>query len=194
MDLSVLTQMFNEKRISRREFIRGLSALGITAAVSPALFPGIARASVPKRGGRLVLGCTGGSTTDSMNPGTLTSNMNQNLNWQVRNNLVEIDHDFNVIPELAVSWDASPDAKKWSFKLRKGVEFHNGKTMTAEDVIFSLNHHRKEESKSGAKAYLKSIESMKADGKYEIVFELSEGSADFPFILSEYHLTHISLV
>jgi len=188
-ELSRLTKMFEQNKISRRQFITQVSALGLMAAVSPALLSGTAHASVPKKGGRLTLGCTGGSTTDSMDPGTLTSNMNQNLNWQVRNNLVEIDHNFNAIPELAESWGASADAKKWTFKLRKGIEFHNGKTLTAEDVIYTLNHHRSEESKSAAKAYLKAIDSMKADGKYEIVFELSGGSADFPFILGDYHLT-----
>jgi peptide/nickel transport system substrate-binding protein len=188
-ELSRLTKMFEQNKISRRQFITQVSALGLMAAVSPALLSGTAHASVPKKGGRLTLGCTGGSTTDSMDPGTLTSNMNQNLNWQVRNNLVEIDHNFNAIPELAESWGASADAKKWTFKLRKGIEFHNGKTLTAEDVIYTLNHHRSEESKSAAKAYLKAIDSMKADGKYEVVFELSGGSADFPFILGDYHLT-----
>ena len=188
-ELSRLTKMFEQNKISRRQFMTQVSALGLMAAVSPALLSGTAHASVPKKGGRLTLGCTGGSTTDSMDPGTLTSNMNQNLNWQIRNNLVEIDHNFNAIPELAESWGASADAKKWTFKLRKGIEFHNGKTLTAEDVIYTLNHHRSEESKSAAKAYLKAIDSMKADGKYEVVFELSGGSADFPFILGDYHLT-----
>ena len=124
-----------------------------------------------------------------MDPGTLVSNMNQNVNWQIRNCLVEIDHEFNAIPELAESWDSTPDAKVWTFKLRKGIEFHNGKTMTAEDVVFSINHHLSEESKSAAKGYLKSIENIKADGKHEVIFELSGGSADFPFILGDYHLT-----
>ncbi len=166
-----------------------VSALGLAATLSPALLAGTAQAAAPKKGGRFIMGATGGSTTDSMDPGTLTSNMNQNLNWQIRNSLVEIDHNFNAIPELAESWDSTPDAKVWSFKLRKGVEFHNGKTMTAEDVIFSINHHRGEDSKSAAKGYLKSIESIKADGKNEVVFTLSGGSADFPFILGDYHLT-----
>jgi peptide/nickel transport system substrate-binding protein len=188
-ELSRLTKMFEQNKMSRRQFIAQVSALGLAAAVSPALLSGTAQAAVPKKGGRLTIGCTGGSTTDSMDPGTLTSNMNQNLNWQIRNNLVEIDHNFNAIPELAESWSASADAKKWTFKLRKGVEFHNGKSFTAEDVIYSLNHHRGEESKSAAKAYLKSIKSMKADGKHEVVFELSGGSADFPFILGDYHLS-----
>ncbi len=187
--LEKLQHLLSEGRITRREFIARVSALGLMTAVSPALLSGTAKAAAPKKGGRFIIGITGGSTTDSMNPATLTSNMNQNVNWQIRNCLVEIDHNFNVIPELAVSWDATPDAKKWTFNLRKGVEFHNGKTLTAEDVVFSINHHLGEESKSAAKGYLKNIVDIKADGKNEVVFTLSGGSADFPFILGDYHLT-----
>jgi len=188
-ELSKLTKLFNQNKISRRQFVAQVSALGLAVAVSPAMLVERAQAAVPKKGGRMVMGSTGGSTTDSMDPATFTSNMNQNLNWQIRNNLVEIDHNFNVIPELAESWDSTPDAKVWSFKIRKGVEFHNGKTMTAEDVVFSINHHRGEDSKSAAKGYLKSIESIKADGKNEVVFTLSGGSADFPFVMGDYHLS-----
>ena len=139
-ELSKLTELFNQNKISRRQFITQVSALGLAVAVPPALLAGTARASVPKKGGRFIIGMSGGSTTDSMDPGTLVSNMNQNVSWQIRNCLVEIDHEFNAIPELAESWDSTPDAKVWTFKLRKGIEFHNGKTMTAEDVIFSINH------------------------------------------------------
>ena len=187
--LKELENLLNDGRITRREFIARVSAIGLMATVSPALLSSTAKAATPKKGGRFIIGCTGGSTTDSMDPGTLTSNMNQNINWQIRNCLVEIDHNFNTIPELAESWGSTPDAKVWTFRLRKGVEFHNGKTMTAEDVIFSINHHLGEKSKSAAKGYLKSIETIKADGKYEVIFELSGGSADFPFILGDYHLT-----
>jgi len=61
---------------------------------------------------------------------------------------VEIDHKSHPVPELAESWDPSPDAAQWTFKLRKGVEFHNGKTLEAEDVVFSINNHRGKDSKS----------------------------------------------
>lgn len=188
-ELSNLQQMYQQNKISRRQFLAGLSALGLTAAVSPAMLSGTARAATPKKGGRMIMGCTGGSTTDSMDPATFTSNMNQNLNWQIRNNLVEINHKLEPIPELAESWGSTPDAKKWTFKLRKGIEFHNGKTMTAEDVIFSINHHLGEDSKSAAKGYLMNIKDIRADGKYEVIFELTGGSADFPFILGDYHLS-----
>ena len=74
----------------------------------------------------------GGSTTDSLDPATMTDAMAYNINWQVRNCLVEVDYKGNPIPELAESWESSPDAVKWVFKLRKGVEFHNGKTLNAD--------------------------------------------------------------
>jgi peptide/nickel transport system substrate-binding protein len=164
--------MFQQNKITRRQFITQASALGLTAAISPALLSGTAKAAVPKKGGRFIQGLTGGSTTDSLDPATNTSNMNYNISWQLRNNLVEIDHNLNPIPELAESWDAHTGAKVWTFKLRRGVEFHNGKTMTAEDVIFSINHHRGEKSKSGAKGLVKDINNIKSDGKYTVVIEL----------------------
>ena len=100
----------------------------------------------------------------------------------------EIRPDGGLGPELAESWEAAPDAKVWTFKLRQGVEFHNGKTMEASDVIASLNHHRGEDTKSGAKGIVTPITDMKADGKHVVVITLSGGNADFPFILNDYHL------
>ena len=187
-ELKELEHLVRQEKISRREFLTRTTALGLSAAVLPALWPRVAKATTPKPGGRLRIGATGGSTTDSMDPGTLTSNMNECLNWQIRNNLVELDHKFNPMPELAESWEASADAAQWRFKLRQGVEFHNGKTLDAQDVIDTMNHHRGENSKSGAKSLLSPIVDIQADGKYTVVFTLKGGSADFPFILADYHL------
>lgn len=186
--LERLEKLFAEGKISRRQFLARAAALGLTAAVSPILLSRPASAAVPKKGGHFIQAISGGSTTDTLDPATHTSSWNINVEWQLRNNLVEIDHNFQPIPELAEEWESSPDAKKWIFKLRKGVEFHNGKTFDAEDVIYSINHHRGEESKSAAKAYLESVQSITADGKHTVVFELSAGVADFPFIMSDYHL------
>ena len=44
----------------------------------------------------------------------------------------------SVAGELAESWEATPDAATWEFKLRKGVEFHNGKSLEAQDVVESV--------------------------------------------------------
>jgi peptide/nickel transport system substrate-binding protein len=75
-----------------------------------------------------------------------------------------------------------------SFNLRKGVEFHNGKTLTADDVIATFNYHRDENSKSAAKGLLSAIKEIKKDGDNRVIFELDGGNADFPFIVSDYHI------
>ena len=188
-DLKKLEQLLSEGKITRREFLAKISALGLAAAVSPALLSKSADAATPKKGGRFRMGLTGGHTTDNLDPATLSDEWNYNTNWMFRNCLVEVDYKGNPTPELAESWDATKDAATWTFKLRKGVEFHNGKTMDAEDVIYSINHHRGEDSKSNAKGIVDPIKDIKADGKDTLVFTLDGGNADFPYIMSDYHLT-----
>ena len=151
LKLKELESLFSIGKITRREFITRVSALGLMAAVSPALLSTPAHAATPKKGGRFIIGLGGSATTDSLDPATLPDIFPQTLNTAIRNRLVEIDYTSTPIPELAESWESSPDAAKWTFKLRKGVEFHNGKTMDAQDVIESINHHRGKDSKSAAK-------------------------------------------
>lgn len=183
-----LTQMFEKNQVTRRQFISQLTALGVSSALIPSFLTTDAWAASPKKGGHFRQATTGAGTSDSLDPALLLANHAINISSQISNCLVEIDHDFKPVPELAESWEASTDAKKWIFKLRKGVEFHNGKTMTATDVIFSLNHHRGEKSKSAAKPYLKTVQDIKAQGNDTVVISLSEGNADFPFILGDYHV------
>src|SRR5438445_651951 len=78
--------------------------------------------------------------------------------------LTEVKEDGQLVGEVAESWEATPDAKKWVFKLRKGIEFHNGKSLTADDVIASINFHRGEQSKSGGKVLVEAISEIKSDG------------------------------
>jgi len=184
-----LEQLFLNGKITRREFIARLSAFGLMAAVSPALLATTANAAKPKKGGQLIMGLGGGSTTDSLDPGQIPDVMPHNINWSIRNNLVEIDADGNTVPELAMSWESSPDASIWYFKIRSGVEFHNGKTLDSQDVVDSINHHRGEDSKSAAKGIVDQIKDIKTDGKSTAVFYLQGGNADFPFLMSDYHLT-----
>jgi peptide/nickel transport system substrate-binding protein len=187
-EVKKLEKLLTNGKITRREFMARMSALGLAAAVSPALIANPAKAATPKKGGRFRIGITGGSTTDTLDPATLDDQMDIHASYCLRNHLVEIDHRGEPIPELAHSWEASTDAAKWTFELRQGVEFHSSKSMTAEDVVYSLNHHRGEASKSGAKGLVQQIEDIKADGKYVVVITLKGGNADFPYILNDYHL------
>ena len=114
--LKKLEDMLTNGKISRREFLARVSALGLATAISPSILVKSTHAAMPKRGGRLRIACTGGSTTDSLDPGKLTSQYNQVLNFQLRNCLVEINHKSNAVPELAESWVPSSSADKWTFK------------------------------------------------------------------------------
>ena len=187
-ELKALKNLWAQGKISRREFIARVSALGLAASLSPALLSTASHAETPRKGGRFRIGIGGASTTDTLDTATLDDQMDTQVSFCVRNHLVEIDEAGKAIPELAESWGVSADAAKWTFKLRKGVEFHNGKTMTSEDVVDSINHHRGEKSKSGAKGLVAQIVDVKADGKHEVVFTLEGGNADFPYVLNDYHL------
>ena len=188
--LKKLEEMLSQGRISRREFLARISALGLTAALSPVLLTTPAYAAKPKKGGRLKIGCGGASMTDTLDPALVTDIMAPLVSFGLlRNCLVEINPDGKLIPELAESWEPTPDAKVWRFYLRKGVEFHDGKSLLAEDVLDSVNHHRKEDSKSVFKSLAKQIVDVKAEGKYTVVFTLEAGNADFPYALSDQHVS-----
>jgi peptide/nickel transport system substrate-binding protein len=134
-----------------------------------------------------------GSTTDTLDPSTSENGFTLSSNYAWSNHLTEVGPDGSLRPELAESY-SSTDAKTWVFDLRQGVEFHNGKTMTSEDVIASLQYHMGDESKSAAKGLLTAVTSMKADGPNRVIIELASANADFPFIVSDYHLAIMPVV
>ena len=185
--INELTHLANNSRINRRDFMAKASALGITAAMATTVWNSSAKAA-PKKGGKMRFGSGHGNTTDTLDPATYNNGSIIHQGYGMRNHLSEVDNDGTLVPELASGWEASDDATEWVFTLRKGVEFHNGKTMDANDVISSLNHHRGKDSKSAAKPLLAPITDLRADGKDKIVFKLSGGSADFPYTVSDYHL------
>ena len=187
MKLKELEQAARSGGLDRREFIKRATALGLSIPVASSLLTQSVAAAMPKRGGRAVFGSAHGSTTDTLDPGTHENGFSNNVVYAYANHLFEVDNTGQLIPELAEGFEASDDAATWVIRLRKDVEFHNGKSMTADDVIASLNHHRGEGSQSASKALLDPLVEMKKTGKHEITFKLNAGNADFPFILSDYH-------
>jgi peptide/nickel transport system substrate-binding protein len=182
-----LENLLTKGRISRREFLQRAAVLGLTAAASTAAWSPVVRAATPAKGGRFRLGMTGASTAESLDPATYgTGVINAFMVGAIGNCLTEIDHTGAVMPELAESWEASKDAATWTFRLRKGVTFHNGKSLTAEDVIASINHHLGEDTKSAGKPLLKTVTEVKKLDNLTVQFKLNSGNADFPYVVSEY--------
>jgi len=174
-------------KISRRQFIMTAIAAGATLPMALSLATD-AVAATPVKGGKLRQGLGYGSTTDTLDPGTSENGFTQALHYSYGNHLTEVGSDGKLIGELAASFEPGDGAKSWIFNLREGVEFHNGKTLTADDVIATYNYHRGEDSKSAAKGLLTAITDIKKDGDNRVIFELEGGNADFPYIVSDYHL------
>ncbi len=177
---------------TRREFIKAGMTLGAAAAVGPALLgltPSKAGAAeAPKKGGHFILGVGNASPSDLLDAGQVSSVHMRQLQWQLKNNLIEVDHQGKYVPELAVSWEPKEGAKEWIFKLRQGVEFHNAKPFTSKDVVYTLDYHRGPDSKSKVKALLEGIKSVKAIDDHTVAVTLKEGDVNFPGILTDIHL------
>ena len=142
----------------------------------------------PKKGGTLRVGFTQGALSDSTDPASFNNDFMFAYAYGVFNGLTEIAPNGELVPELAEQWQASPDARIWTFQLRRGIQFHNGKDFVAADVVATINHHRHINSTSSAKPLVADIVRVTALDSHTVVMELGSGNADFPFIFSQYNL------
>lgn len=172
--------------LDRRKFLLG-SGAALAAGLGVAPFSPSGAVAAPKKGGRFRYAIVGASTVDTLDPATYADIAPGMMGWNSRNNLVELGPDLKLRPELAESWDGSDGGAKWVFKLRQGVAFHDGKTLDADDVIFSLQHHIRPDSKSSIKAILADIAEIKSDGRFGLTVTLKAPNADFPSVLADYH-------
>ncbi len=176
-----------DKHISRRQFMERAAALGVSVTAATALWTEKAQAT-PAKGGHLRVGTDGGATTDTMDPlqSIGTDHITQTI-MLCYDTLTEITADGDIVPSLAEGWDTSSDGKTWTFKLRKGVEFHNGKTLTADDVVWSIRHHLSENNKyAEGKSLAESFETIKADGADTVVLVQKEINFDLPAHLTSF--------
>ena len=90
----------------------------------------------------------------------------------------------NVAPWLAASWKPNADATVWTFQLRKGVKFHNGKEMTSADVVASLKHYVSKGSNAGLAPFY-DADGVSARGKYTVVVRLKSSIGVFPYLVSQ---------
>jgi len=171
--------------MTRRGLLKSGMAMTAAGLILPAGMASMARAE-PKKGGVFRIGLGHGSTTDGYDPGLWDQLYVQTFAAARVNYLIEIAADGNLVPELAESWD-SADGMTWVFKIREGVSFHSGKSMTPDDVVASLNFHRGDASTSAVKPFFDPVTDIKVDGQ-NVVVTLNAANADFPYLMSDYHL------
>lgn len=95
--------------------------------------------------------------------------------------LTRFGADGAVLPALAKSWDVSEDGTVYTFYLNEGVTFHDGSDMTAEDVVFSLDRARAEDSTNAQKALFAGISAVEAVDPLTVKVSLSAANGNFPF-------------
>ena len=183
-----IKQLFNGD-ISRRRFIINLTALGLSMTAINGVLQSrpVLAAQSPKYGGLLRAVHSAHSPNDTLDPQMATAGIDACRALQFYSTLVWVDENLEPIPELAVSWETKPGAKEWHFKLRRNVEFSNGKKFTSADVIYTISRIIAEGSKSPAKSLFSSIERMEADGDHGVTFFLKNGNVDLPSYFTDYH-------
>jgi peptide/nickel transport system substrate-binding protein len=95
--------------------------------------------------------------------------------------LTRFGPDGAVLPGLAESWEVSDDGLTYTFHLRSGVTFHDGTTMDAKDVVFTLDRARAEDSTNAQKALFAGIEAVTAVDATTVAVKLSAPNGNFPF-------------
>lgn len=83
------------------------------------------------------------------------------------NSLTQIGEGLVPNPDLAESFEPNQNATEWTFKIREGVTFHDGKKLTADDVVYSMKRHQGEDSKSVIKAVLSSVSEWKKPARWK---------------------------
>jgi peptide/nickel transport system substrate-binding protein len=156
-----------------------------TPAPAPAAAPTPAASAAaftcPKTGGDLVFGGEAKVNSLDMYASNTISTRNNAMN--IFESLMTRDENFNPILELADSMEESPDHLIYTFKLREGVKFHNGKDLTTEDVMASFDRYAKIGIERGN---LANVDKWEAPDKYTFVIRMKQAQPTFIEDLSSF--------
>ncbi len=177
-----------KSKFSRRDVLKLMAVTGVSLASAQNLLSGGQRAigAIPKKGGSVRYAAYTHGPDDKLDPSAYASTIDYVRGRASYNGLVQHADDLTPQPELAEEFAPNGDASQWTFKLRKGVTFHDGSPFTADDVIYSMNRHKGEDSTSVIKPLLASVEEWKKIGSHEVKAILNTPNADLPAVLGIY--------
>lgn len=138
--------------------------------------PSAAPASPAKSGGALVLATS--IDVPSLEPHLEAADAWHRRKALIYENLTWVDNEVNVKPQLAESWEIK-DGVIYTFKLRRGVKFHNGKEMDADDVKYSLERQLDEKVGSAGRGDLLMIDKIEVVDRYTIRITLKQPTGPF---------------
>ncbi|MDP9891064.1 peptide/nickel transport system substrate-binding protein [Variovorax boronicumulans] len=176
----MLSSLLDRFKFSRRLLHLALAALPFAAVAQT-------KAPTPVGGGTLTYAV-------SQEPTSLVSFLdtktdNRNISAKVTEGLLRYDAKFNPQPLLATSWQVSADGLKYTFKLRPGVKFHDGRDFTAEDVRYSVLTQKKQGPRG--RITLANVERVDAPDPLTAVIVLSKPA---PFLIKSLSSAELPIV
>ena len=190
---------FAAGRLSRRDFIRRASVVGISAPLlgsvlaacsssssSPSSSASSSSASASAGGAPGAVIKAGIQTpAAAINPVTVADQGGLDMLGQTGEYLVLSNQTLSLKPVLATSWSPNSTADIWTFKIRQGVKFHNGAPLTADDVVYSF----KLQTGTGAAALSAFAGVLKPSGvvkvdDFTVAFHLEAPNGNFPYLVS----------
>jgi peptide/nickel transport system substrate-binding protein len=185
-------------RIDRRAFLRHASRLGVLpllGGVAALGDWGDSRGAPDTSGARIVTTGVAGKTLrvavamphGAIDPLLINDSASYQVVFQVAEFLCVTEPDLTLRPVLAESWSHDADGSVWTFKLRRGVKFHTGQEMKAEDVVATFDRLSDPQGSSNALSVFKGLLSKGGTRKiddYTVAFHLDTPNGNFPYAVS----------
>jgi len=187
-----MTFLYAPHTAQRRELLKRVGAGSLACATGASLWSNAVLAQTaastptPKRGGRLRVAASNSSVSETLDPARGTNSGDYMRQFLFYSGLTELTQDMQAEPALAESYE-SADGLRWVFRLRAGVTFHNGKSLTAQDVVFSLARHKDPETASAVKALAEQFEQINALDARTVELVLTSPNLDLPALLTTSH-------
>ena len=190
---------FAAGRLSRRDFIRRATVVGITAPALGSILAACSSSSSPSASatGSSTASATGAAgavirvgivtPTASINPVTVADQGGLDMLAQTGEYLCLSTQTLTLQPVLATSWTPNSSADVWTFKIRQGVKFHNGAALTADDVVYTYKLQTNPSGSSNALSAFGGV--LVPDGvvkvdDYTVAFHLEAPNGNFPYLTS----------
>jgi peptide/nickel transport system substrate-binding protein len=189
---------FAAGRLSRRDFIRRGTVIGISVPVlgsilaacgssSPSTSPSATATSTATGAPGAVIKVGIVTPTAAINPVTVDDQGGLDMLAQTGEYLTLSTQTLTLQPVLATSWSANSNASVWTFKIRQGVKFHNGAALTADDVVYTYKLQTNPSGASNALSAFKGVLTPSGVQKvddYTVAFHLEAPNGNFPYLTS----------
>jgi len=190
---------FAAGRLSRRDFIRRATVVGISAPVLGSILAacGSSSSSSAPAGSSSSAAAAGTpgavikagivTPTAAINPVTVADQGGLDMLAQTGEYLTLSTQNLTLKPVLATSWSANSTADVWTFKIRQGVKFHNGASLTADDVVYTYQLQTNPKGSSNALSAFGGVltpSGVKKVDDFTVAFHLAAPNGNFPYLTS----------